>query len=106
MDVVYALDVFRLNSFFVHQIAVVGDIVIDIFDLLDDLFVLDSENLLAGRGLDLFLVIVFHGGSFPWKKCLVIIRQLKSEMRRISDLRRPEALRALAAPEKELNLSR
>ena len=68
MDVVYTLDVFRLNSFFVHQIAVVGDIVIDIFDLLDDLFVLDSENLLAGRGLDLFLVIVFHGGSFPWLK--------------------------------------
>ena len=73
-DIINTLNVFRLYSFFVHQIAVVGDIVIDMFHLLDDLFVLDFENLLAGRGLDLFLVIVFHGGSFPWKKCLVIIR--------------------------------
>ena len=67
-DVVYAPDVFRLYSFLVHQIAVVGNVVVDIFHLLYNLFVLDSENLLAGRGLDLFLVIVFHGGSFPWLK--------------------------------------
>ena len=68
-DVVYALDVFGLYSFLVHQIAVVGDIVIDVFHLLDNLFVLDSENLLARCGLDLFLVIVFHvGAPFPWLK--------------------------------------
>ena len=68
-DVVYALDVFRLNSFLVHQIAVVGDIVIDIFHLLDNLFILDLENLPARCGLDLFLVIVFHvGAPFPWLK--------------------------------------
>ena len=67
-DIINTLNVFRLYSFLVHQIAVVGDIVIDMFHLLDDLFVLDFENLLAGRGFDLFLVIVFHGGSFPWLK--------------------------------------
>ena len=65
LDIIDTLNVFRLYSFFVHQIAVVGDIVIDMFHLPDDLFVLNFENLLAGRGLDLFLVIVFHGGSFP-----------------------------------------
>ena len=59
-NVVYALDVFGLYSFLVHKVAIVGNIVIDIFHLLDDLLVLDLEDLLAGRGFDLFLVIVFH----------------------------------------------
>ena len=60
LDVVNALYVFRLYTFLVHQIAVVGDIVVDVFHLLYDLLVLDLQDLLAGRGLDLFLVIVLH----------------------------------------------
>ena len=65
VDVIDALNIFGFHAFLVHEIAVVGDIVIDIFDLLHNLFVLDLEDLFAGGGFDLFLVIVFHNSSFP-----------------------------------------
>jgi hypothetical protein len=45
-DIVDTLNIFRLYAFLVHQIAVVGDVVIDILDLLDDLLVLNLENFL------------------------------------------------------------
>ena len=46
-DVVNTPDVFRTDSLFVHQIAVVGHVVIDIFDLFDDFFILDRDDLLT-----------------------------------------------------------
>ena len=59
-DIIDTLDVLRLYTFLFHQIAVVGDVVIDVFDLFDDLFVLDFENLFPRRGFDFFLVVAFH----------------------------------------------
>ena len=59
-DVVDTLNVLGLYTFLIHEIAVVGDVLIDMFDLFDDLFVLDLKNFLAGCGLDLFLVIAAH----------------------------------------------
>jgi len=46
VDVVDALDILGFDTLFVHQIAIVGDIVVDIFDLPDDLLILDLENFL------------------------------------------------------------
>ena len=43
-DVIDTLDVFGLYTLLIHQIAVVGDIVIDVFYLLDNLLILDFEN--------------------------------------------------------------
>ena len=59
-DIIYALYVLGLYSLFVHEIAVVGDVVIDVPHLLYDLLVLDRKDFLPGCGLDLFLIIVLH----------------------------------------------
>ena len=68
-DVVYTLYVLGLYSLFVHEIPIVGDVVIDVLHLLNDLLVLDLKDFLPGRGLDLFLIIVLHFvGSFPFLK--------------------------------------
>ena len=60
-DVVHGADVLGPDAFLFHQGAVVGDVVPDVPDLADDLFVLDAADLLRGGGFDSGLVIrVFH----------------------------------------------
>ena len=44
LNVIDTPDVFGLYTFLIHQVTVVGDIVVDIFNLFDNLLILDLEN--------------------------------------------------------------
>ena len=61
MNVVDTLNVLRPYAFLIHEVSIVGDIVIHMSDLLNDLFVLDLQDLFAGCCLNFSLIIVFHG---------------------------------------------
>ena len=60
MDILHPPDILRGQSFFLHQMAVVGHIVPHMANLLHNLFILDLQDLLPGRRFDLRLVVSFH----------------------------------------------
>ena len=61
MEIVDALNIVGGDALLVHQVAVVGDVLVDVPDLLDQLFRLKLFHVLAGHGLNFFLeVVLFH----------------------------------------------
>lgn len=58
MQVLDAVDVVRGHALLVHLGAVIGDVIVDVADLLDQALALQSPQLVLGHGFDLRLI---HG---------------------------------------------
>ena len=56
MEVVQALDIIGGDAFFLHLFAVVGDVVINVTNLLDQALALESTQLVPGHSFDLRLI--------------------------------------------------
>ena len=63
MDIIHGFDVIRREPFFLHQMTVVGDVVPDVVNLFDELFVLNFQYFFPWSGFNLLLVISLHKRS-------------------------------------------
>ena len=65
-QIVHRADVRRSDAFFLHQIAVVGDVVIYALHSLHQALILPRQNLFPGRTFDLGLIIMLHSLFVPF----------------------------------------
>ena len=66
VKIVDALNIFRLNALFVHKVAVVGNVFVNVVNLTDELFGLKLSHLFNRHGFNFFLVIVLCHFDHPF----------------------------------------
>ena len=61
-DVIHAFDVIRCEAFLLHQMAVVRDVLPDMADLSENLFILDLQDFFPWSRFDFRLIILLCEG--------------------------------------------
>ena len=60
VNILHTLDVLGFYAFFVHQVAVIFDVFINVLDLLDDFFILNCQYLFTGGCFNFGLKKIAH----------------------------------------------
>ena len=66
MQILNALNILGLHALFIHQIPVIGNIFINVLDLLDQLFGLELPHFLHRHGFDFLLIVILCHFDHPF----------------------------------------
>ena len=67
VQVVDSLDILGLYTLLIHEVPVVGDIFVNMLNLLDQLFGLKLFHILPGHGFDFFLIVIVCHFDHPFQ---------------------------------------